>query len=171
MTTEAEIAAAQARLIRKYTADPASARSTKAVEARLEEGLSVRIGDGRTEVVADMPAGIGGGETGPTPGFYARAGIASCVAVGVRLAALREGLPVDGITVSVETDFDDGALLGVGENPAAPLATRVAIRVESAAPPAQIEALVARALEADPWFLALRDAQQVAARVDCAAPA
>jgi hypothetical protein len=62
-------------------------------------------------------------------------------------------------------DFDDSAMFGVGSNTAAPLETRFKIALQSAAPWEEVTAMVDRALAADPYFLALRDAQNVTARV------
>jgi hypothetical protein len=56
-------------------------------------------------------------------------------------------------------------MLGVGSNSAAPLATRFMITLQTTAPPDEVTAMVDRALAADPYFLALRDAQNVTAQV------
>ena len=56
-------------------------------------------------------------------------------------------------------------MLGVGDNSAAPLETRVTITVESTAHWGEVEAMIGRALECDPYFLALRDAQSVKTRL------
>jgi hypothetical protein len=58
-------------------------------------------------------------------------------------------------------DFDDSALLGMGGNTAAPLETRLTITLKSAAAWSEVTAMVQRALAADPFYLALRDAQNV----------
>ena len=108
---------------------------------------------------------MGGDETGPTPGFFIRAGLIGCVAIGIKMTAIREGIKIDALDVDVEMDFDDGAMFGLGSNTAAPLATRFIIAIESPAPRSELEAMVARALAADPYFLALRDAQKVTAEV------
>ena len=113
----------------------------------------------------DMGKGIGGDGTAPTPGFFIRAGLVGCVAIGIKLAATREGIAIDSIDVDVEMDFDDGAMLGVGGNSAAPLETRFTIAVTSAAPWEQVTAMIDRALAIDPFFIALRDAQNVKTRV------
>jgi uncharacterized OsmC-like protein len=113
----------------------------------------------------DMSKGLGGEERGPTPGFFIRAGLAGCVAIGIKLTATREAVPVDAIDVGVEMDFDDGALLGVGSNKAAPLATRLTITVHSPAAWETVTAMVDRALASDPYYLALRDAQDVSTHI------
>ena len=65
------------------------------------------------------------------------------------------------VEVAVETDFDDSALFGLGAASAAPVETRVRIAIESDEAEDRVHELVGRALEMDPWYLALRDAQTV----------
>jgi uncharacterized OsmC-like protein len=109
----------------------------------------------------DMPGIMGGTATGPTPGFYARAGIAGCLGIGIKMTAINQGLDLTAIDIAIETDFDDGAIFGLGPNTAAPLETRLAITLTSDEPEDALRALVDTAMNRDPWFLALRDAQKV----------
>ena len=104
---------------------------------------------------------MGGEAAGPSPGFFARSAIVGCVGIGIKMLAAREGFRVERLAVTVETDFDDTALMGLGESSAGPLRTRIAVDIESPDDPARIADMVNRALERDPWFLALRDAQVV----------
>ena len=52
------------------------------------------------------------------------------------------------IDVDVEMDFDDGAMLGMATNSAAPLETRIKVRITSSAPWGVVSAMVGRAMEA-----------------------
>ena len=63
-------------------------------------------------------------------------------------------------------DFDDGASLGLGSNTAAPMQTRLNIALKSDAPADKLNSMVDRALEADPFFLALRDPQAVVTKIE-----
>ncbi|MCV6593965.1 MAG: OsmC family protein [Silicimonas sp.] len=149
------------RVIEVFRKRPEAAKSTAAGRCRLEEGLACAyVQDGETANM-DMPQVMGGDEAAPTPGFYARAGLAGCVAIGIKQTAILEGLTLESVTVEVETDFDNGAMYGLGEASAAPLETRLAIGIESAEAPGALTALVDKALSRDPWFLALRGAQSV----------
>ena len=56
-------------------------------------------------------------------------------------------------------DFDDSAMFGIGENTAAPLNTRLLIKIVSEEGQEKLQNLVDRVLEMDPYFLALRDSQ------------
>ncbi len=71
--------------------------------------------------------------------------------------------------VDVEMDFDDSAMFGVGSNSPAPLETRIVIELRSAAPADRLAAMVDRALAADPYFIALRDAQNVKTQLNLGA--
>ena len=112
-----------------------------------------------------MPKVLGGDGSAPTPGFFIRAGLIGCVAIGIKMTAAREGVPLESVDVDVEMDFDDSAVFGLGSNSAAPLETRFTIALQSSAPWDQVTAMVDRALAADTFFLALKDAQNVKARV------
>ncbi len=157
----AVIREAQTCVIDRMKADPKAARSTITTTGRITDGLTCQIEQGRFSAVADLGRGMGGDAEGPSPGFYARAGIAGCVGMGVKMLAAREGLAFDEMTVTVETDFDDAALFGLGTASAAPLITRIGIEIVSDAEEDAVQDVVNRALEMDPWFLALRDAQVV----------
>jgi uncharacterized OsmC-like protein len=106
-----------------------------------------------------MPEPIGGEGSAPSPGFHIRVGLVGCIAIGIKLTAAREGIDIGAIDVDVEMDFDDAAMIGVSDNTAAPLETRVTIAIESAAPWNEVTAMVGRALERDPYFIAFRDVQ------------
>jgi hypothetical protein len=58
-------------------------------------------------------------------------------------------------------DFDDSAIFGMGDASAAPLVTRIEIQIDTDAPSEDLEAVVQAALDADPYYLALRDPQAV----------
>ena len=166
MDRNAEIRAAQERVIAVLQQKPKAALSTVKGSGRIEDGLTCRFRQGDHQAVMDMGKVLGGEGKGPTPGFFIRAGLAGCVAIGVKLTATREKVPLERVDVDIEMDFDDGALLGVGSNSAAPLATRIIISVQSSAPWKEVTAMVDRALAADPFYLALRDAQNVTAQVN-----
>jgi uncharacterized OsmC-like protein len=165
MDRNAEIRAAQDRVIAVYRKRPDTAFSSVQASAHVGEGLTCKFRQGDHEAVMDMSKVLGGDEKGPTPGFFIRAGLAGCVAIGIKLTAAREGIALGSIDVDIEMDFDDSAMFGVGSNTAAPLETRFKITLQSAAPWEEVTAMVDRALAADPYFLALRDAQNVTARV------
>ncbi len=165
MDRDIQIRAAQERIAAVFRRKPEAALSSIRASGHLGQGLVCKVSQDGHEAVMDMSKVIGGDDTAPSPGFFIRAGLVGCIAIGIKLTATREAIPVDAIDVDVEMDFDDGALLGIGGNTAAPLETRFTITLLSSAPWDKVTAMVERALAADPYFIALRDAQNVTARV------
>ncbi len=140
---------------------PEAALDTKHADARITEGLACIVTEGDREVLIDMSEPVGGSELGPSPGFHARAAISGCVAIGIKMTAVRLGIELRSVQVSVDMDFDDSALFGMGGASAAPLRTHLKITLASAADRETLQGLVDTALKADPYFLALRDPQKV----------
>ena len=86
--------------------------------ARLSDGLRVEVEGGSGEhVTTDMPRGIGGSASAPSPGWLFRAAAASCVAslIGIRAAMVRLDLPADSVSVTVDSESDDRGILGLDE--------------------------------------------------------
>ena len=161
MTNHQDAREAQLRAIKIYGRKPALAQSTCSAKAEVGDGLVCTFTEGNATMISDMPDAIGGGGSAPTPGVFARAGIANCIATGIKMTAIREGVEIEKITVHIDIDFDDrGMFAMVGANPA-PLAARMSIELLSQEPASQLAELVERALDCDPWFLAYRDQQAI----------
>lgn len=83
-----------------------------------------------TVVVTDMPKGIGGGGSAPTPGWLLRAALAGCDATVIAMRAASLGVELDTLEVTVAMDFDDRGLVGTDDTvPAGPLSTKVSVRI------------------------------------------
>ena len=165
MSRSEEARDALKRVIDVFKKRPQKAFSTNQASAVVSDGLECIFRQGDQSAVMDMPQIMGGGDAGPTPGFFGRAAVAGCVAMGIKQAAILAELVFDNVRVDIENDFDDGAVYGMGTCSAGPLETRLAIRIETAVPEAEVTALVENVLQRDPWFLALRDAQVVKPQV------
>jgi uncharacterized OsmC-like protein len=161
MDRDDDIRSAQERTLSIFERKPSAALSSAKTSGRLDEGLHCTASSGQLDVRMDLPKALGGDGSAPTPGFFFRAGLIGCVAIGIKVTAAREGIPLESVDVDVEMDFDDGAMFGLGDNTAAPLETRLTITLKSQAPWAAVEAMARRALAADTYYLALRDAQRV----------
>lgn len=153
------------RMVDIYKLKPRVARSTSSVTGVVKDGLSCSITEGDYRVVADMPEVMGGKDSGPRPGFFARAGIVSCVSIGIKMFGARAGHDFRSIRVNVETDFDDRALYGLCDSSAAPIETRLTIEVDSDLEDEALRAFIEDVLEHDTWFLALRDNQSVKTQI------
>ena len=126
------------RSTRALEEKPALGRATGVSRVRMGEGLTCEVEDGNYRLRVDMPAGVGGGATAPTPGVYGRAALGSCLAIGYMMQAARLGVPITSLEVEVQADYDDGALLGVGNAPPGYLEVRTIVTVESPAPEADV---------------------------------
>ena len=165
MTTNEVIKTAQSKVREAYAKRPDSALSTSHASAEIGHDLKCVFEQGTETTVMDLPEVMGGTNKGPSPGFHARAAVSGCVAIGIKMEAANQGISIDSIHVGIEMDFDDSAALGMGSNSAAPLATRLEIKVTTDHEESDIQALVAQVLEKDTFFLALRDAQAVTAEI------
>ena len=126
---------------------------TDTTRARIVEGLRCEIEEGPWKLAADMPVKAGGEETGPTPGVLGRGALASCLAIGISMWAARFGVPIDGLEVEVQADFDVRGQLGVG-NDVAPGYTEVRylISIESPASVDDLHNLVETAERHSPYL-------------------
>ena len=161
MDRDIAIRSAQERALSVFERKPSAALSSVKASGRLDEALRCAVSLGELEVTMDMPKALGGDGSAPTPGFFIRAGLIGCVAIGIKMTAAREGVPLESVEVDVEMDFDDRAMFGLGDSTAAPLETRLTITLKSPAPWAAVERVARRALAADPYYLAFRDPQRV----------
>jgi uncharacterized OsmC-like protein len=101
-----------------------------AATATITTGLVATVtGPGGERLTTDMPAGIGGTATAPSPGFLLRAAAASCVASLIAIRAATLGAIVGVIEVTVDSESDDRGILGLDDSIAAgALSVRVAVR-------------------------------------------
>ncbi len=152
---------AQLRVIDVFTRKPESALSTVTGLAEIREGLTCTFTQDGHSAVLDMVEAAGGDDAGPSPGFYGRAAIAGCVAVGIKMAATREGLKFDSVNVAIEQDWDDRGFFALPGAPTVSSETRLSIKIETAEPSEKVDEIVNSALAHDPWLLSFRDAQVV----------
>jgi uncharacterized OsmC-like protein len=108
--------------------DVARYRDTAAV-AFLLGGLRVDVrGLDGSNVQTDMPTGIGGTATAPSPGWLFRAAIAACVTSLIAIRAAVLGWELEVVQVDVDSESDDRGILGMADDiPAAPFSIRIAV--------------------------------------------
>lgn len=160
---------AQLRAISVFEKRPESAQVINKGAAEVGDGLSCTYHQDGHDVIIDMPHAVGGSDQGPTPGFFARAAICGCLAIGIKMTAAREGLHLDKVRVAIEQDFDNRGVLGMADAHVAPKATRIVIDLASPENRETLQAMVDRALVHDPWFVAFRDAQPIETSITLAA--
>lgn len=112
---------------------PEAARYRDSVAtATIDAGLRVLVrADNGASVVTDMPAGVGGDASAPSPGWLLRAAAASCVATLISMRAAELGVDLSGLQVTVDSESDDRGMLGMDDTvPPGPLGVRVMVRVD-----------------------------------------
>lgn len=117
-------------------ANPAEARYTDSyATARLDDpaGLKVDVtGPDGAHITTDMPTSVGGTNTTASSGWYLRAAEASCVTTLIAMRAAHQGVVLQGVEVTVDSESDDRGILGADATvPAGPLSTRVAVKLEA----------------------------------------
>jgi uncharacterized OsmC-like protein len=156
-------------------ANPSEARYTDSVAvARVVDpgGLKVAVeGPDGARITTDMPTSVGGTNTSVSPGWFLRAAEASCVATLISMRAAQQGIVLDGIEVTVDSESDDRGITGADDSvPAGPLSTRVAVRVRAeSVDRATIENLVSWAVEHCPVTDAVKRAIPMTVEVETSA--
>lgn len=133
MSENQKIKTAIQRTQQALTLKPALGKETSISTIRITNGLTCEIQEGNWKICADMPASIGGNALGPTPGVYGRAALGSCLAIGYMMKAAELEIPITGLEVVVEADYDNGALFGTADNSIPPgyLEIRYTINIDS----------------------------------------
>jgi uncharacterized OsmC-like protein len=138
------------------------ARYTDSVaRAMVEEGLRIRVEGPAGEILTtDMPAGVGGGGSAPSPGWYLRAAVAACVTSLAVMRAAQLGIEGFKCEVEVDSESDDYGILGLDPSvPAGPLTLRINLQVSADGERTELVAEVAQwAIEHCPVSDAVRRA-------------
>lgn len=146
------------------------------VTARWQGGMRIvaRHSSG-AEFATEMPKELGGRGDAPTPGWYLRTALASCVATCIAMAAAAAGVTLQTLEVEATSESDLRGLLGMkdGEGTAVPAGPdHVTLRVRIAADGAtagQLEDIVRNANASSPVTSALQFAVPVALQVEVVA--
>ncbi len=175
MGTEA-IAAAMERVAAALRRKPqAGLVEDSAATARWDGGLRTSVhSDSGGVVPTDMPVEIGGEAGAVTPGWLLRAGLASCAATRIAMAAAAQGITLGALEVRATSRSDVRGMLAVdapdGEPvTAGPLEMQLHVRIGAPGVPAErLRALVASTTTCSPMTSALERAVPVAMLVDVA---
>lgn len=85
--------------------------------ARWEGGLRVVSShENGLQLVTDMPAELGGGDHQATPGWLLRAGLASCAATRIAMAAAAERIELATLEVTTHSRSDARGLFGMSDD-------------------------------------------------------
>ncbi len=152
MHPQQEIKEAITRSVKALSLKPSLGLGTGISKAKITNGLSCEITEGNYKLIADMPKGVGGNVSGPTPGVYGRAAFGSCLAIGYMMNASAMGIKIDSLEVEVQADYDDGALLGTSSAPPGYFEVRYTVTVESDAPKDKIMQMLDIADKQSPYL-------------------
>ncbi len=140
------------RTVKALTLKPSLGLGTGISSARITNGLTCEITEGKFKMVADMPASVGGNGAGPTPGVYGRAALGSCLAIGYMMHASKMNIVIEGLQVEIQADFNDGALFGTADTRPGYAEVRYTITVESNASEAELLKLFDEADKHSPYL-------------------
>jgi uncharacterized OsmC-like protein len=123
MTTLQNIAAALERMRAMLQRRPGAGLQDDApTTARWQSGLRCVASHGNgTQIATDMPAELGGSGEQVTPGWLFRAGLASCAATSIALAAATAGITLAALEVRATSRSDTRGLLGMADADATPV--------------------------------------------------
>jgi uncharacterized OsmC-like protein len=166
MASEQTIRTALERAAATIALKPTVGQRVYVSTAVVEDGLACRVREKDHVLVADLPASMGGENSGPSPSVLLRAALSSCVAMGIKMWAARKHVAVDRIEVSVETDVDARGQFGVLESVAPGFeGVRVKVFVESAAAPSIVREVIQTSLRFSPLVDAFRQSHVVETEV------
>ena len=119
-------------------------------------------------IVTDLNERLGGAGGQVTPGWLLRAGVGSCTASCIVLAAAVEGIELDCLEIRVDSRSDTRGVLGLSERggervDAAARDYRMSVTIGARnASPERLRALVAEGQRRSPIYLSLVEARPVA---------
>ncbi|MDX1431355.1 MAG: OsmC family protein [Gammaproteobacteria bacterium] len=152
MADQRTIREAAERSVRILTLKSGKGHLTGTTTARLEDGLRCVVEDGPWKLAVDMPVKVGGEESAPTPGALGRGALASCIAISIAAWAARREVPLNGVEVEVQADFDARGELGMDDSiPAGYKEVRYTVSIDSPAPADIIAGLVDAADRYSPY--------------------
>jgi uncharacterized OsmC-like protein len=160
MSASEKIKSAFTRVSSALTQRPAFGLGTGISKTSIKDGLTCEIREGNWTLTADMAEQAGGNAAGPPPGVFGRAALGSCLAIGYMMRAAVMGIPIAGLEVEIQADYDDGALFGTapGVHPGY-LEIRYSVTIDSDAPKEAIMRMLDEADEHSPYLDVFRRAQ------------
>lgn len=169
-----DIAAAMQRVEQVLRRRPeAGLRDDAPATARWESGMRVVASHANgTQISTDMPTQLGGSGDQVTPGWLLRAGLASCAATRIAMAAAAEGIELTALEVQAKSRSDTRGLLGMADAEGAPVYAgprEVQLHVRICArevAPERLRALVEQAQRCSPVPNALESTVPVALRIE-----
>jgi len=124
---------------------PTLGQKTAVTKIRILDGVHCEAEEGRWKLVADASEKSGGTAAGPDPGFIVRSALGCCFAMGYVNWAAHLGVPITQVEVELHADFDARGQHGAEGIPPGYTEIRYHVRIESAAPEADVRNVVEQA--------------------------
>lgn len=160
MTTDSNAADCLARARITFGRRPSAAmQEDSSALAVWAGGLSANLSsDAMPMLRTDMPTALGGEGAAPSPGWYFRAGVASCLVTSIAMQAAMRGIALKRLEVQAHSESDArGMLGGAPEVPAGPIRVWMVVTLDAHdTPPETLRELVEAAHALSPMSDALR---------------
>lgn len=148
------------------TLRPSLGLDKKVSVTKLVNGLSCEIKEGDWVFKTDMPEQVGGNSSAPTPGAYGRAALGSCLASGYMMWASKLDIPIESLEITVEADFDDGAMFGISKAFPGYSEVRYNVKIKSPLSLSEIENFLDNADKYSPYLDVFSRAQRCVRSVE-----
>ena len=170
MQGEEKVKIAVERNTKALTLRPGLGQGTAVSRVRLVDGLTCEIEDGRWKLTADMGEKSGGNGAGPDPGVLGRGALGSCLAMSYAIWATKLDVPISGIEIEVQADYDARGHYGVADVTPGYTEVRYVVTIESDAPEADIERLLDEADAHTPYHNVFSQPQPLRRELRVVAP-
>jgi uncharacterized OsmC-like protein len=98
-----------------FKSNPDSARATFSSVSQLQDGFRSHVKLREHELTIDEPESLGGTDAGPNPVELVLAALGTCQEITYRAYAAALGIPLEGVSVTVEGDLDLRGFFAVEE--------------------------------------------------------
>jgi len=114
--TQEHIRENMSRNTRALELRPSTGQGTVKTRVELSEGLKCEVVEGPFRFVVDSGAEKGTTPMPLNPGALGRASLGSCIAVAYAMWAAKLEVPIDGLEVDLETDYDARGMYGLDDS-------------------------------------------------------
>jgi uncharacterized OsmC-like protein len=149
------------RNIKAVSLRPSLGQGTAVTRVRITDGMTCEVKDGRWSLVADMGEKSGGAGAGPDPGVFGRSALGTCLAVGYVMWAARAQVPVDGVEVEIQADYDVRGEYGVDDVQPGYRQIRYLVTITSDAPEEDLLRVIEEADSHSPYLTLYRQPQDI----------
>ena len=166
MTTNSHIGACLSRACDAFKRRPSAALQEDSPAVAVWDGaLGTKLSHAAMPSLrTDMPPAMGGDGAAPSPGWYFRAGVASCLVTSIAMQAAMRGIALKRVEVEARSESDARGMLGIApEVPASPVRFWLTVTLEAHDTPQKaLRDLVEAAHSHSPMSGALRSPIDVA---------